>query len=76
VTTLRAGGETDVGRVRDHNEDRFLTTDGLFVVADGVGGHRAGEGASRKAVGALGQAFADPGSAGRLEPVEGANRRV
>lgn len=45
-------GLTDIGRRRTSNEDAFLIDDelGLYVVADGMGGHAAGEVASREAV--------------------------
>lgn len=46
--TLKAAGRTDIGRRRQHNEDVVLVREdlGLFVVADGAGGHNAGEVAS------------------------------
>jgi protein phosphatase len=49
---VRAAGKTDIGVQRQRNEDSLLVAPdlGLYVIADGIGGHRAGEVASRMAV--------------------------
>ncbi|MGD8726400.1 MAG: Stp1/IreP family PP2C-type Ser/Thr phosphatase [Gemmatimonadales bacterium] len=52
-------GRTDVGVVRSGNEDAFLMVpeSGVFIVADGMGGHAAGEVASEMAVTIVGKAL-------------------
>ena len=52
-------GQTDVGRKRAHNEDNFaiMPEFGLYVVADGMGGHASGEIASKMAIETLQEFF-------------------
>src|SRR5260370_12004380 len=57
------GAASDVGKVRDHNEDAYLVDDqlGLVAIADGMGGHQAGEVASATALEALRAAVSSGG---------------
>ncbi len=73
---------TDTGRVRSHNEDsvtivRNGSGEYLLVVADGMGGHRAGEVASSLAVTHLGKRFSSISSIGsKLDAVNWLNDNV
>jgi PPM family protein phosphatase len=68
---------TDIGRVRTHNEDSVLAQPPLFVVADGLGGHEAGEVASSIAVETLrDHAPRRPDAKALARAVKAANREV
>ena len=71
---IRVAARTDVGRVREGNEDAFLIRHPLYAIADGMGGHLGGEVASSLAV----ETVADPGRSGMSLPerVLEANRAV
>ena len=71
------GSRTDVGLLRDHNEDSLIVAPPLFAVADGMGGHAAGEVASEIAVTTLleqSDRITDTKSLGKV--IEDANRAV
>ena len=72
---IRAGVATDIGRVREHNEDGYLAEAPVFAVADGMGGHRGGEVASRVALERLDEAHRR-GGIPLPEAVREANRAV
>jgi len=47
---VSVGAATDIGQVREGNEDSYLIVEPLYAVADGMGGHRGGEVASSLAL--------------------------
>jgi protein phosphatase len=69
---ILATGLTDVGCVRKHNEDNLLvdTELGLFLVADGLGGHAAGEVASQIVVDRVGQFISETIEQDRTWPMD------
>ncbi|MCB0997544.1 MAG: serine/threonine-protein phosphatase [Acidimicrobiales bacterium] len=73
---FRWGSVTDVGRVRHVNQDRVLARDGLFVVADGMGGHQGGEIASQLAIEAIDRSFTDAELRRLVDSVRTANQDI
>jgi protein phosphatase len=78
---LAYGVATDVGRVRETNEDSYLAVPPVFVVADGMGGHDGGDVASRIVVeefASLADSGYDPrdGADAVLSTLDGCQRRL
>lgn len=71
------GSRTDIGCLRDHNEDSLVVTPPLFAIADGMGGHAAGEVASEIAVRVLSELAPEhPDGEALGRAIEEANRAV
>lgn len=71
------GSRTEVGHVREHNEDSLVVMPPLFAVADGMGGHEAGEVASEIAIRTLSDLAPEHANANELaQAVVAANLNV
>ena len=68
MNQVESAGLTDIGRKRKVNQDAFFLDDrlGLYVVADGMGGHKAGEVASQIVVETLREEMAGPENPGEV----------
>ena len=80
---IESAAMTHEGRVRAHNEDSYVACDGegLWAVADGMGGHEGGDWASARIVDALAAAAGTPGGLEELgdaaaDAISAANRDI
>lgn len=73
---LISATSTHVGRVRDSNQDRAMSSDRVAAVADGMGGHAGGEQAALMAVAEFNGARGDLSPPRLVEIVEAANQRI
>jgi protein phosphatase len=72
---VSVGAATDIGQVREGNEDSYLIVEPLYAVADGMGGHRGGEVASSLALETV-QGLFERREGSLAEQVAQANRAV
>ena len=72
---VSVGAATDIGQVRERNEDSYLIVEPLYAVADGMGGHRGGEVASSLALETV-QGMFERREGSLAEQVAEANRAV
>jgi PPM family protein phosphatase len=78
LTVIEAASASDTGQVRRMNEDAYLVSPPVFVVADGMGGARAGEVASHLCIETFSQPDADhqPPEQALRHTIDRANRRI
>lgn len=75
---LRAGAATHVGRLRPNNQDSYalLPEQGIYVVADGMGGAQGGEVASRMAIETIAESYTEPSIDALEQVIAEANERI